>query len=135
MALTKKRAESFSAEGSLPPGFEKFRTIKTVTMQSWPWEAGETKAFRVTSEIHKGREIIAKTADKQKMKPADVCNVVDLVTKTPYQLVLGAVLKSDLEENYPNASYVGKCFVATKIKAEGKRYFLFTVREIADPEA
>lgn len=49
---------------------------------------------------------------------------------TEGQIVIGDVLKKNLEENYPEAAYVGKAFQIEKKDVEGKRYKNYMIDEI-----
>lgn len=88
---------------------------------------------KIETAAHIGKEMKA-GADGKKKEPATLCNVIDLRTGEPAQLILNAVVKSVLAEEYPNDSYVGLCFSITKQKrVEGKQYDPFMIEEIDDP--
>lgn len=64
-------------------------------------------------------------------KPADVMPVINLDTGEEMQIVVPAVVKSTLEETYPDAGYVGHGFEIVKgEKPKGKRYYQYTVNEL-----
>ena len=61
-------------------------------------------------------------ADGTRMPPPVVANVINLQNGMLCRIVAKAVLKNELEENYPDQSYVGKSFAMRFMKIEGKRY-------------
>lgn len=121
-----------------------FVVKKLVTLPLWKWQDGVAKFFKITSPIVLGKAVDDKRAKKDegdesapagvKMAPAHICNVVNLETAEVCQIIVGSVLKGNLEESYPNASYVGKCFMSTQSKIEGKRYKGYSLAEIEEPK-
>lgn len=51
-------------------------------------------------------------------EPATILDVINLETSEVAQLVVPAMMKSTLEEEYEDGSYVGKCF---HVKNQGKQ--------------
>jgi hypothetical protein len=46
-----------------------------------------------------------------------------------------AVLAGELQKNYPNDTYVGRCFKIVEVERPAKvSYHLFDVKEIRDPD-
>lgn len=89
--------------------------------------------IRFEGKIYLGREMQQKEGDKKK-EPAHLADVVNLETGELAQIIVNAVPMSVLKENYPNDSYVGKCFAITRQgRKEGKAYDPFNVEEIEDP--
>jgi hypothetical protein len=87
----------------------------------------------IEAAAHIGKEM-KPGADGKKKEPATLCNVIDLKTGEPAQLILNAVVKSVLTEEYPNDTYVGKCFSITKqARVTGKQYDPFSIEEIENP--
>ena len=85
----------------------------------------------VGKEIKKGRG--AAPSDQNK-EPATLLEVTDLSTGEIAQIVTNEVLKSTLRDEYPQDTYVGKCFSITKKGREaGKQYNKFSIEEIEDP--
>lgn len=121
----------------------KYTITALVTLPLWKWLDGVEKAFRVESAIVLGKAVKDRGpagADKGakgavEMEPAHVMNVIDLDTGELKQVITGTVLMGNLQENYPDDSYVGKCFISTQSKIEGKRYKAYSLAEIAQPEA
>lgn len=72
---------------------------------------------------------------KAKEKPADIASVTDMETGAIYQLLVPAVLKANLEEQYPDGAYVGLMFAVMKLpKRPGKRYFDWNIVEVEATE-
>jgi hypothetical protein len=87
----------------------------------------------IEAVMHVGKEMKQKEGDKKK-DPATLCNVIDLKTGEPCQLIMNAVVKSVMAEEYPNDTYVGKCFSITKqARVAGKSYDPFSIEEIENP--
>jgi len=120
----------------------KYTVTKLVTLPLWKWQDGVEKAFRIETPIVLGKAVKDRGpagADKGtkgavEMEPAHVCNVIDLETGELKQIITGTVLMGNLQENYPDGAYVGKCFISTQSKIEGKRYKAYSLAEIADPQ-
>ncbi|MGH7746365.1 MAG: hypothetical protein ACREQ5_16645 [Candidatus Dormibacteria bacterium] len=90
---------------------------------------------KIETEMHIGKEM-KPGPDGKKKEPATLCNVIDLKTGEPSQIIANAVVKSVLLEEYPNSSYVGLCFAITKqARVQGKQYDPFNIEEIEDPAA
>jgi hypothetical protein len=113
-------------------------TKKLLTRPVIKWVVDKTRYFKIENAMHIGKTIKPRKGDdpdKQK-EPATVCNVIDLENGALAQLIVNAVLKSVLTEEYPNDAYVGKCFAVTKQSRQpGKQYDPFNIEEIEDPNA
>jgi hypothetical protein len=89
---------------------------------------GDTVHIKITSAIFEGKPIKGKEEAK---KPAELVNGVDLDTGEEVQMIIPAVVKSVLSEEYPADAYVGKAFAITKgEKKDGKAYFPYSIDEI-----
>jgi len=90
---------------------------------------------KIEAASHIGKEM-KPGADGKTKEPATLCNVIDLKTGEPAQIILNAVVKSVLAEEYPSDAYVGLCFAITKrARVQGKSYDPFSIEEIEDPAA
>lgn len=96
---------------------------------------------RFTGDIHLGKEISgnaivdpATGEVKSKKEPAFVAFVDNLETCDPVQIIVSTVMRKELEEQYPSAGYVGKCFMFSLTKPSGKSYNIPQIAEIEDPE-
>lgn len=119
------------ATAKSPTGFDpnNIKVVKKVTFAHLKLTDGVPVYITFNSEIYKGKEI-AQKGDEVDKKPADLAHVTNLQDGQEYEMIVNAVLKSTLEENYENAGYVGKSFMVQRDKIEGKRYKGFSVTEI-----
>ena len=111
---------------------------KLLTRPVFKWVVGATLHCLIETPMHIGKEIKSRTAnaDDKKKEPATLCDVINLATGEPGQIIANAIIKSTLDENYPDNSYVGKCFSITKqARQEGKQYDKFAIEEIENPNA
>jgi len=110
---------------------------KLLTRPVFKWTVGKTLHCRIESAMHVGKEIKSRNATEtdKKKEPATLCNVTDLSSGELGQFIANTVIKSTLDENYPNDTYVGLCFSITKqARQEGKQYDKFSIEEIDDPD-
>lgn len=126
-------AVQLGREGSvveIAPGV-KLKMTKQVTRRVFPQEVGKPLPVKITGEIYKGEKI--NQGKSKDMDAADLAPVEHLVTKELGLIIVGAVLKGELERSYPNNGYINKCFViSTGEKADGKRFRPVTLFEV-DP--
>lgn len=107
----------------------KFKIVRQVTLPTFKLQVGIPFAFRADGVIVQGKKL--KTDTDSKREPASLLAVTNLDTGEVGQIVLGAVLKGNLEEQYPDQAYVGKSFAILKgEKREGKRYNEYQIMEI-----
>jgi len=121
-----------SAAGFVP------KRKKLLTRPVLKLEPNKARYIKVEAAMYVGKEIKATrgrpTDDEKKKEPATIMDVIDLTTGEPSQIVCNTVLKSTLQESYPNDGYVGLCFSVTKLdKESGKDYNKFKIEEIEDP--
>lgn len=68
---------------------------------------------------------------KAKVQPPKLAHVVNLETGQVQQIIVGAILESELNDTYPNASYLNKSFEIKKhAPTGGKRYAMYAITEI-----
>ena len=67
---------------------------------------------------------------EEKRKPPTLVRVINLETDEEMELIVNAVLKSTLEDEYPNDGYVGKTFEIVSHSIEGRDYKTYDVTEI-----
>lgn len=91
--------------------------------------------IKIETKMALGKEMKKRKGDDEKQKePATLVNCVNLSDGSLQQLIVNAVVKSVWNEDYPDDSYVGKCFAITKLgRAAGKNYNPFRIAEIDDP--
>lgn len=120
-----------------------FKTVKKVTLPLLSLKNGDIALVRFDTAAKLGKELKGdKAADgKAKKEPAHLAQVTDLTTGEEMQMIVPAVLRSTLEEEYPAPSadkphaYVGKSFQITHLgkKVGGKNeggYNTFKIVEI-----
>lgn len=128
-----------------------FKIKSHVTVPLLKTEDGKQYFVKITKAIHRAitnesenkkyenamARFNALTEEEQKSvdrpqapNPPELCQVVNLMTGEINQMIVGAVLKSELEREYPNASYVGKAFQIQKAKVQGKRYSAYQIAEL-----
>jgi hypothetical protein len=115
-----------------------FKVKKNLTKPLLKFVEGAPVYVKIEGAMFVGKEMKGKNAgtEPKKKEPATLCDVTDLTTGEACQIILHAVVKSVLTDEYPNDSYVGKGFQITKMgKAPGKDYNRFDVQEIELPEA
>lgn len=114
----------------------KFTRKKSISLPILKFETGSTLFVKIL-EI-KTKPDIEKKTGKPKIDPQtgeikniSVAKVIELESMEEYELVLGAVLVSQLEENYEKEAINGKSFEITKIdKKPGKGYYTFQIYEL-----
>lgn len=110
----------------------KFKVVRNLTLPLFKFVEGTPQNLLITSAMFVGKEM--KAIEGKKKEPATLCNVTDMETGEAGQIILHAVVKSILNDEYPNDSYVGKAFeICKKGKDPGKEYNRFTVWEIEAP--
>jgi hypothetical protein len=124
------------------------KVVKLLTRPVLKMEEGVTRYVKIESAMFIGKDIKSsrkKDDDDTKQKePATIVNVINLGKVgangewigdgSQAQIVMNAVLKGHMADDYPQDTYVGKCFAITKqSRAAGKSYNPFHIEEIADP--
>jgi hypothetical protein len=106
-------------------------TMKAVRLPQSKFEENVPKYLRIISAIVQSR--VREGTDTAR-KPADVCSCEDLNTGMHVEIIVGTVLKNILDENYPDAAYVGKAFEiiqgAKTGKQVGKEWRAYSVKEL-----
>jgi len=102
---------------------------KTLGGQLWKWEDGTEKVFTIVSPIRAGKAVSNPRSGIA--KAPDIMTVRDAADGSEKEILVGAVLKSSLVENYPDDSYVGLTFACTQgpVRA-GTRYKTMSVAEV-----
>lgn len=107
---------------------------KLLTRPVLKYVVGTPNYVLIEEKMHIGKEMKKKSGEDKAKEPATLCNVIDLSTGEPAQIILNAVVKSVLTEEYPNDAYVGLCFSITKqARTPGKQYDPFNIEEIENP--
>lgn len=109
------------------------KRVKNLTVPVLKLVLDEARYVKFTGVMHLGKEQKEKEGEAKK-EPATLANIINLEDGAECQLIISAVVKSVLTDEYPNNSYVGKCFEITKRgRSPGKQYNAFDVVEIEDP--
>jgi hypothetical protein len=87
-----------------------------------------TNYFKIDGAMFIGKEI--KEAGATKKEPATLMFVTDLSNGQQGQYIVGSVLKSILNEEYPENAYVGLSFAIKKHTIPGKQYNGYDLAEI-----
>ena len=131
-----------------------FKEKKRVTLPVVKFIPGIPIYVKIIGEMHLGKKVKGR-GDKAQMEPATLAEVQILATVTPALvnektgviekeqsmqmhetpeealMICATVLKSVLDENYPDKSYVGKGFKITKMeKKEGRSYNEYDLSEL-----
>lgn len=108
-----------------------YKRIRAVTLPTLSFKDNGTRHVRITGPIHEGKKMPnAKPTDK----PADLCAVIDLDTGEEAMLIVPAIVKEVLHEQYKDGGYIDHCFAIKFLRQkEDKRYKEYSVHEIEDP--
>lgn len=151
MAAAKQANETQAS--TLAPAIS-FKEKKRVTLPVIKFIPGTPIYVKIIGEMHLGKKVKGR-GDKAQMEPATLAEVQVLATIIPAVvnektgeiekpedlkmhdkpeealMICATVLKSVLEENYPEKSYVGKGFKITKMeKKEGRSYNEYDLSEL-----
>lgn len=116
-----------------------FKVKKRLTLPLFKLVEGVARYVKITDKMHLGKEqpaVVDKDGKevKAKKEAATLVPCINLEDGVEGQIILSAVVKSILTDEYPNHGYVNKCFAITKQgRAVGKSYNQFEVQEIEDP--
>jgi hypothetical protein len=102
---------------------------KTLGGSLWKWQDGVEKVFTIVGPIRAGKAVASPRSGIA--KAPDVMTVRDAEDNNEKDILVGAVLRSSLTENYPDDSYVGLTFACTQgaVRA-GTRYKTMSVAEV-----
>jgi hypothetical protein len=114
----------------------KYKIARRVTLPTINPKTNEPVVLRIEDEMRISTYSKPQTAEdvkaaKPKEKPATICTVTNMETGEVALLLVSEVVKTNLEEHYPDGDYVGRVFGMQKLpKREGKRYFDFEITEL-----
>ena len=110
-----------------------FKRVKNLTLDILKFVEGEPRHVKITAAMHVGKEQ-KPDAEGKKHEPAILASCINLDDGAECQIIVSAVVRSTINDEYPNDGYVGKCFAITKkARVAGKQYFPYGVEEIEDP--
>ena len=102
---------------------------KTLGGSLWKWEDGTEKVFTILGPIRAGKAVSNPRSGIA--KAPDIMSVRDAADGNDKEILVGAVLKSSLIENYPDDVYVGLTFACTQGAVKvGTRYKTMSVAEV-----
>lgn len=112
---------------------------KHVTMPTTNPGVNEPRVFRIDSAIHASTYVDKTTADGTRAgkakDPARVCTVTNMETGEIANWLMPTLAYKELEEKYPDESYVGKIFAYQKLpKRPGKTYFDIQLAELIEQD-
>ena len=106
-----------------------FKVTRKITLPLLSTKDGGQYAVQLQGKFYVGKEITQK--GEVAKKPAIMVDVIDLLTGQLMQMICPTVLKANIEEAFPDDSYVGKCIAFERFaKKEGKNYNTFSLAEI-----
>lgn len=116
---------------NLPAGFKMVRQITVPSLSIK--KIGDFRVLRFNDEMRVSKVIEKAEAGKKPREPATICGVTDTATGELFTFIVPAVVKSNIERDYAEASYVGKVFYIKNMgkRNETQRYNDFQVLEVA----
>jgi hypothetical protein len=110
-----------------------YKRVRNLTVDILKFVENEPRYVKITGPIHLGKPQKVEEGKAAKA-PAHLAPCINLDDGSECQIIVAAVVLSIMTDDYPNESYVGKCFaIVKKARAEGKAYFPYGVEEIEDP--
>jgi len=108
-----------------------FTKKKTVTVPVLKLQPDTPVYIKVEQKMELSKQIEQKKVGATPMEAATIMHVTDLNTDDEAILIVGKMLKSVIEEAYPNDTYVGKSFeVINHGKRGDKKYNAYSLTEI-----
>lgn len=108
-----------------------FTKKKTVTVPILKLMPDQPVYIRAESAMELSKQVASAKVAGQSMEPATILFCTNLDSDTECLLIVGTMLKSVIEESYPNHSYVGLCFEVTNHGRRGdKKYNAYSLTEI-----
>ncbi len=90
---------------------------------------------RFESPMYVGKQLKRATDTKEKngktRSPATLAAITNMETGEQFLLIINQVLKDNLNDGYPDDSYVGKTFRIVQHSREGKSYKTYSLSEIS----
>lgn len=108
------------------PAFAVVRT-KQITLPVLRIKKNEERFVEIKTPMTLGKKI------DDKKDPATIMQAVDLETGELGIVVCSTILRKELAANYPDDSYVGRCFAILLTVLPGKEYNGVTLSEIEKP--
>jgi hypothetical protein len=111
---------------------QSFKVKKVVTAPLLQQKPGATVFVQFLAPFFLSKEAKGDGPKKEPPYIARVRNLLDANPHAEYDYIVPAVLRAEMEENFPNAVYVGAKFQVQKSPepVAGKRYYAFSVIEL-----
>lgn len=90
--------------------------------------------FLLRGEIYKAKDVARTRKESEPKDPPYLCSVTDMTTGEEGVIIVPTVLRSELEDFYPDSTYIGRVFQICKHKIEGKRYSTWDIAEMEPDE-
>lgn len=123
-------AERKALSTAVPEGM---KAVRVVTLPSLAFKTvGVGYAVQFLEKMRESK-VITKTADGTPQKPATIARGATVPDGAMYTLIVPAVVKDNLERDYPDDGYVGKAFYIVNMgkRKEGQKYNDFAITEVA----
>jgi hypothetical protein len=129
-AANKEAAPPVAMNVKLPEGFKVKRqvTLPSLALK----QVNVSRVLRINDEMRISKIQDKPDAQGKKREPATICTVTDLETGVLYTLIVPAVVKANLERDYPDGKYVGLAFQITNMgkRSESQRYNDYQILEV-----
>lgn len=121
-----------------PPakGKPKFVKLRQVTLPVLKLKPGTERFVCFIGPMHVGEAIEAKKKEdgKPAKEPATIAHALDMETGEEGILICSAMLKGELNKQYPVERYVGRGFGISHTRVPDKDYNIVSIVEVAPPE-
>lgn len=119
----------------------KFAKLRQVTLGVLKLSPKEPRYLCIVDAMHVSADIApdapAKDSDKpaaKKKEPATVAHALDMETGEEGVLICSAMLRSQLQREYPGDGYVGRGFELVSTKVPDKAYNVVSITEVEVPD-
>lgn len=131
MMATKATENMTIAAGTESKGFA-FKKKRLVTRPLFKWVKDVERFYLIEEPIFQAKPNKKAQLDKdgKERQPPLLAHVTDLETGQQGQIIVGTVLNSELNSEYPDNGYVGKQFSICQRKIEGRDYSTWDIAEI-----
>lgn len=137
--MTSLSEQALAASGK-PAGAIRFKVKQRITFPQLKLEPGVAYPVLIKAPIFEGKPVRASSLKENTDKPADdnkaenpphLARITSLTDGKDYEIVCPAVLVAELEDNFPDHSYVDRAFQITLLgKKAGKRYHTIDLVEL-----
>ncbi len=95
-------------------------------------DKGEVRYLAIADEMRISKVPGKLRTNGKRDEPATICTVGDVLTGEVFTWLVPAVCKKHLEQDYPDAAYVGKCFMVENVgkRTESQKYHDMALAEV-----